>query len=133
MYSTFLLHEMFKINLPSNSGADGKKAEIQKMLEELYERKDSLETEVEEQRSFMKCDQTKRAIEFILHTRKIEEIQSSIDNVSPRKYRVLASNIWFSLFSNYLLKFNYILFSVRRFQTRLKRSSEAFAGPIGKN
>lgn len=72
-----------KINVPWNLGADAKKADVQKMLQELYERKECLETEVEEQRSFMKCDQAKRAIEYILHTRKIDEIQTGLDRVSP--------------------------------------------------
>ncbi len=83
-YVSATQNKMLKINFPSIAGADSKKAEIQKMLEELYERKDSLETEVEEQRSFIKCDQAKRAIEFVLHTRKIEEIQTSLDSVSPK-------------------------------------------------
>ncbi|CAL8112932.1 unnamed protein product [Orchesella dallaii] len=69
----------------SIEAANTKKNEIEVMMTELAVRRESLENEVVEQKRYMKMDQTKRAIEYLLHERELESIKSNISAVEERR------------------------------------------------
>lgn len=69
--------------------ASTKTREINEMMEKLKGRKDELEEEVSGQVRFMKLDQAKRGIEFVLHERKMEEIKLKVAQVEEKRKAAL--------------------------------------------
>ncbi|ODN00988.1 Structural maintenance of chromosomes protein 3 [Orchesella cincta] len=65
--------------------ATEKQKEISDMMTELATRKESLENEVAEQKRYMKKDQSKRAIEYVLHEREMQVIQRNISDLEERR------------------------------------------------
>lgn len=91
-------------------GAEEKKRNIEIMLTELKQRKSELEQEVAEQQHFMKLDQAKRAMEYIIHENQLKEIQQKLSDVGSFVFKLLKYQIFIYIFqtlTKYCLLFSW--------------------------